>query len=248
MAPPPVPKLAKPNVSLIPTQSAALAAQQSYLDQQIKGLPGLYNPQRQRAAAEASRGLTDAGYFERANPTMTGTSADGSQTWGTGAKFEGSAFRNQRRGQEAGVASRGIRSSTATDNQMQQATKDLVNASQRQQRAYDESQFQSLQQQGQQRRELGGQQSQVAGQQADYGSQAQLQRAEMTRDWQNQQQQLDYQGALTQDQYDRENAANREAAARWEAQMAEDRRRFDLTQAQEADRWAQSRATQNLPS
>lgn len=217
-APPPIPVLTRPDVGLIPTESAALAAQQSFLSQQIQGLPGMYNPQRQRMAQQAARSLTDQGLYEQAAPRVAARQG-GSESYALGGQYEGSAFRNARTQARARAAASGVAGSSNLRRQMAGDQKALINQRQAFERDFSNQQFQSLQAQQQAQQQLGGQLQGAIGQQADFGAQAALQKSETLRDASNAQAQLNYQGAQTAQQYGQAQESFMEQQRQFEAQQ-----------------------------
>ena len=99
-----------------------------YIDNRMAALPGMYNPQRERLAAESSRGLTDTGYADASTWTAGTPDASGNVSYTLGLTGEGQVQRNAISGNAGQFNSRGTYYSTARNRQDRLDTQQIQNA------------------------------------------------------------------------------------------------------------------------
>ena len=139
------------------------------LEAQRSGLSGIYNPQRNTAAINAARGLTDEGYYDVATPMAVSTDpVTGAVTYSVAGQGEGRVYRENRGNINAGANSRGMLYSSATTAQQRQSATALENARQAALRSVTDNQNASIAQQTSDYTNLSGQIGNAQGDYADW--------------------------------------------------------------------------------
>ena len=222
--PPSAPKLRTPDLSLIPTSSAALKAKEASLIQQQKYLGDQYRPQRQMTAIDTQRSLTDQGLFDRANVTER-VGADGRTAYKVEGMGEGQASRNQKFRSLGADAVRGV-SGSESKRKLTAGLDSLKNQRQGQLRGQQNQQTTSLLSQAAAARDISGQIGQTKGEQTDFEANALVQKNQLDAQAFNAQLQADAQAAQAKHQYD----------MTMEGQRIQ-QEQFDASQAQSHSQW-----------
>ena len=213
--PPSAPILSRPDLTLIPSESAALNAQKQALLTQQKYLASNYEPQREMSALDSARSLTDQGLFDRATLRKTDGGGFAIDTQGEGQAARNLAFRSRGAQANAGVTgSEGSR-------QLGAGLDSLKNQAQAQLRGNQNTQTQSLLQQAQAARDISGQIGAVTGQQTDFSTNADVTRNQLKAQADNAQMQATYGAKQAKHGYEMQKEAQAIQQAQHDAGMAQ---------------------------